>query len=273
MGIGLSIAGLPRELDKEVAALFFARCGPDHEPAYTVHRGPSGGVVHRVWSYKARRVLHLMSTLEFHAWLEAEFLESVTDIREQYAIGFVEEFQSIARAFGFRPPHYNGRVKGPTADLLLTVERGPIRWLQAVTCKYDIDFEKPRVEQLLTIEETFWDRRSVTFVRYTDKLRSIEKVQNYLWVLRFRNPQSLLRDDLKLRTRWLDELRDALRQRPDDKIVDVCFDLDNRFRAPRGSSLCVMRFAMAQGLLPVHWANPYSPASQVRELFITEPIA
>src|SRR5471032_45620 len=103
MGEGLRIPRISSAPKSGYAAELLKPSGTEYRPAYSVHRGPNGGVVHRVWSSKAARTLHLMSTLELHCWLEAEFLEETTDIREQFAFCTAGEFQSIARSLCFRP--------------------------------------------------------------------------------------------------------------------------------------------------------------------------
>lgn len=243
--------------------------GRDYRPAFTITSFPSWGVSHRTKSAKAGRVLNLVSRLEFHATLWAEFRLDVVDIREQYPAATRQEAGSVARKLGFKEPQYSDEC-GLTTDLLLTVRDGTRTSLEAVSCKYEVDQRDRRVVELLAIAREIWVSRGVRVRDFSEESLSAATIHNLLWILPFRRRSSLMPGQPAARDRLVDELKDRLRAVPAEPLAAQCAKVDAELRYTVGFSLACVRWALAQHIWSAHFDVPYTPTVRVGEfLWIT----
>lgn len=97
--------------------------GAKYRPFLFVRDVPSEGTSSMVKSYLTGRAHHYLSKLEYSAHLIAEYIPSVIDIREQFALLPWSDTQKIASTLNIRHPTYPG-TNIPivmTTDLVLTL--------------------------------------------------------------------------------------------------------------------------------------------------------
>lgn len=236
--------------------------GSAYVPALRVRSFPSRGVSYRVWSTKAQRVCHLLSRLEFHAWLVAEFRSAVVDIREQFPAGTTAEAEAVARALCV--PRRTENAAAPTTDLVLTV-RGA-RHYEAISCKYEKDLRRRRTRELLAIEEELWRQRGVAFRLFTERSVSRAETYNMLWLLPCRRPDSLLPGDPSARERLLATLRAARENHAHVPVGTLAMAVDRQLAADSGTGMAGMRYLVAQSVWPCDLRVQFSPTLTMREL-------
>ena len=240
--------------------------GPDYVPALTVRSFPSLGVSYRVWSTKSTRVCHLLSQLEFMAWLHAEFTVSVTDIREQFLVASAEEAADMARKLGLDPPCYSGSSPGPTTDLLLTTSQAGLVGYLAVNCKYQSDMKNPRVIELQAIEQELWSKRGVPWRQFNEETLSAAQYQNMLWLFAFRRPDRFMPTHSVLRDRLVDTMAAAVRAYAAVPVGELVTRIARTMGVPPGTVSAAVRFALAQGVLHSDLSIAFSPYKSPEEL-------
>jgi hypothetical protein len=77
--------------------------GASYKPLLTVHDVPSKGLRVRAWSAKLKRIVHLLSRLEYLFFLILEHDPAVLDVFEQYALA-LQKTKAIARRLGIAHP-------------------------------------------------------------------------------------------------------------------------------------------------------------------------
>lgn len=107
-----------------------------------------------------QRPYELLGRLEWKAFLAAERLRGVTDIREQYPLWPLESTEAIADAMGLRHPQV---PKSPhkslmTTDLVLTTD-WPNEPVVPIYVKYAADLGERRTQEKLDIEAGWWAAR------------------------------------------------------------------------------------------------------------------
>lgn len=265
MGDGLRLPSHLRPLHSQVADLLRFPAGRLYEPALTVRSLPSTGVSYRVWSTKATRVCHLLSQLEFKAWLQAEFTVNVTDIREQFLVATKEEAADVARKLRFKPPRYFGSSPGPTTDLLLSTNEGGRAGYLAVNCKYERELKKHRVVELQAIEEELWRLRGVPWRHFHEKTLTAAQYQNMLWLFAFKRPDRFMPTDPMLRSRLVATVAAAVRAYATVPVGELISRVAHATDVPPVTAAAALRFALAQGVLQSDFSVAFSPYQSSEE--------
>lgn len=143
--------------------------GDRYSPWAKVRDVPSLGRSTRIAALRHKRIHHLYSDVETSHFLQADFAQGVTEIREQVALLPREETIEIAADLGFRHPRYPG-TRVPTvmtSDLL--VLRQPQEGGPFVLCVKRDEAIYPgakgleRTLEKLQIEKCYWERRGITW--------------------------------------------------------------------------------------------------------------
>lgn len=143
----------------------------EYEPWDHVARFASKGMLIRRAGFTTGRMHVLVSRLEEKAFLALDWLELVTDIREQYPLLPLLDTQAIARAFGVNHP----RSRTPRLDVVMTTDLvatlatkdGPDQI--AVSVKPSSELRNRRTLEKLAIEYEYWKQRGVEYSIFTEK--------------------------------------------------------------------------------------------------------
>lgn len=221
--------------------------GANYTPWLTVSDIPSLGRSHRLFWPVTDREHHLLSDIEYYAFLRKCYDDSTLDIREQFPLPR-QETMKIAGELGVRHPKINGIYIVATTDFLVTssTPSGPRDFAFAV--KPDEELYDRRTMEKLDIERTYWERKGVA------------------WAI---IPGSSLRGNVSFNLEWIfDGLRDHRTEFPDDpltreQLIDaigalhdfplrtVCSVVDGRLKLRAGHTLGMARRMLSSKTLRV----------------------
>ena len=154
--------------------------GKDYKPWIQIGDFSSKGRGSRILGHKTGRVHHFFSDLESNYYYNVIWSDSVIDVREQFPLLPLSETEEIAEVLGIAHPKVPGSgISIPmTTDFLITVRNQNGTHLEARFVKYSKDLTNPRVQEKLTIEKTYWERRGVPFKIVTEHSIHMEKVKS-----------------------------------------------------------------------------------------------
>jgi len=265
---------------QEVAAqiarkLAQGRCqglGRNYMPWTLVREISSRGQAARILGRKADRLHHLFSLLEQQIFFYFEWLATVTEIREQFALPLAETL-AIAKRHGIRHPQVCGEPVPITTDFLLTVRRrdgSSILLARAVKYLRDLDPAtkgSERTRQKLELERLYWASHGVDWGLITEIDVPKVVVENVLWV----RPYQHLPRWTKLAADELREVALALTERvlaTTDPLV-VCADrCDAALGLAEGDALAISRYLIGTGQWSVDMRAPIRPRGRLALLAV-----
>lgn len=224
--------------------------GSDYRPWLQAHDVPSRGSTFRMNGRKHRREHVLFSSIERNAFLAAQWLDHVVDIREQFPLWPYEDTEAIAADVGVNhPANPKGGVFVMTTDLLLTDADGS---LSAIAVKPESELSRARVLEKLEIERLYWERRGVEWLIVTEREIPAGLAWNLNWVDECYEitPETLAPEQIRRTESYLlESLTEAL----DRPLNEVCAESDDRLGFKQGRCLSVVRHALARKrwLLPL----------------------
>jgi hypothetical protein len=135
--------------------------GASYIPWLLVQDVASNGLATRIKGWKHPREHHLFSNGEIAYFYQLEWLESVTDFREQFPLWPIEETQEIANLLGLKHPdphRGDDKIAVMTSDFRITADDGSdvVRTVKTVG-----DLKKRRTIEKLEIERHYWERRGI----------------------------------------------------------------------------------------------------------------
>lgn len=136
--------------------------GRSYKPYLTVRDVNSKGRYNRSPSVTVGRVHQLLSDLEYHVLLMLDWDSQVTDIREQFPIP-LEESQAIAREMGIAHLSYQGTDRVVTTDFLVDIDFQGKTIRRAISAKYAVDLDDPRVLEKMELERRYWLSKGIQF--------------------------------------------------------------------------------------------------------------
>lgn len=157
--------------------------GAGYKPWLRVQDVASKGTSAKVQGLKSNRVHHLLSQLESACFYQAEFLDRVVDIREQFPLLPLSLSMKIAETLGIRHPRVP-TTKNPsimTTDFLLTCQKGGKLWYEAVSVKPEKQLSNERVAQKLDLERIWWELLSVPFKVFVVSEKTRIQSSNIEW--------------------------------------------------------------------------------------------
>lgn len=197
-----------QDIERRILNGFGQGVGISYTPWVQKHDFGSKGTAKELLGVKVARTHHLLSQLEYHAFLIFEKCRWVLDVREQLPLFDRELVVQICRKMRCKIPYYRGTktVYVLSTDFLLTVQTssGPI--LVACAVKPAQELEKKRVRELLEVERRYWNQYAVQWWVVTDK-----DIDRNLWLnLRWLRQGVILRNDpQKLNADFIDLLLSA----------------------------------------------------------------
>ena len=229
--------------------------GQGHGMAYRgwfrFHDFSSRGVTTRRNGRVVPRQYLLFSSLEVSAFLIAQRLPGVVDVREQYALGPLEATEALAARLGVRHPGFAGEPVMMTTDLVITrIARDGSRHDEAICVKPSAELARTRVQEKLKIERLYWEERGAAWSVVTEREMPADLVHNLRWIddLWHARP-GLIAPELILPT--VDAIRRSVRLLPGEPLCRVCLGADAALALEPGTALNVFRHAVARNLLTV----------------------
>jgi hypothetical protein len=140
--------------------------GQSYKPWLTTSDVPSLGRTHRIFLARTSRQHHLLSDLEYYAFLNSSFDDDVVDIREQFPLDRAETL-AIAAALGIKHPQDKGVSIVMTTDLLETRIAAEGHSETAIAIKPAEKLTETRTIEKLEIERIYWSRRKVPWFKHT----------------------------------------------------------------------------------------------------------
>lgn len=152
----------------------------DYLPWLNVQDVSSRGRSHRVLSATNGRVIHLLSDLEFYAFLILDWCCKVIDIREQYPLNR-DVTKTIADELNIRHPLASQTDMVMTSDILVD-QKSAEQPLIAIQVKPSSELAKPRVKEKLLIEIKYWESLNIPFQIVTEKNFDPIYIENLRWL-------------------------------------------------------------------------------------------
>ncbi|WFU24968.1 TnsA endonuclease N-terminal domain-containing protein [Bradyrhizobium sp. CB1717] len=219
--------------------------GATYIPWLKVSDVPSLGRSRRVFWSTSGRKHHLLSDIEFYAFLRKCYDDATLDIREQFPLPR-DETLKIAEQIGVRHPRANGINIVMTTDLLVTQTStyGPVDLAYAV--KQDADLRDKRTLEKLEIERLFWESRSTRWNIIVESSVHDNVSFNLEWMFDCqRDPET--EDEPTIREALVEAL-DDLKSFP---LRAVCSVIDSRLGLRAGRTLRVARRMLSEKKLRV----------------------
>ena len=219
--------------------------GDTYKPWLGIRDVPSLGVATELKSWKTGRTHVVFSNIERTAILAAQWLDRVTDIREQFPLWPMTNTKAIAEELCVNhPSHPKGGQTLMTTDLLLTVS-APTPGHEAVAVKPKSELRDVRVLEKLEIERVYWERRGVPFSIVTDEELPESLASNLNWIdeYHFITVETLLQSDIE---QAADHLFEMFNLEPRRSLRAVCSAADSRLGHPMGTCLAVVRHALSR---------------------------
>ncbi len=154
--------------------------GAKYQPWLQIQDVPSDGRSHRIYSYKTKRVHHLLSDLELATFLMFDWSESVLDIREQFPL-IRDDTRSIAQNEGIKHPSVRGVDQVMTTDFLIDAKE-PFQKQFAVQVKYGESFRDERTIEKLDLERCYWRQKGIPWVAIIEQDIDIVIKKNIEWL-------------------------------------------------------------------------------------------
>jgi hypothetical protein len=219
--------------------------GATYKPLLTVHDVPSKGLRARAWSVKMRRIVHLLSRLEYYFFLILEHDPAVLDILEQYALA-LQKTKAIARRLGIVHPwdRKTGCLVPMSTDFvyLKMVEGRPRRF--ARNLKYRRDLAKQRTIEKIAIEQTYWEAEpEVDYGIVTERQIPRDLTRNLEWLHDALRPDYL--NGLEEVVPIVEAFLRPRVQQEDTALADLADQADRKFGLENGSSLAIAKWLLA----------------------------
>ncbi|HGO4533111.1 TPA: TnsA endonuclease N-terminal domain-containing protein [Klebsiella pneumoniae] len=157
-------------------------CG-NYKPWLRVQDVPSRGTSAKIQGIKTSRAHHFLSEGETCCFFQAEFLDRVVDVREQFPLLPISLCRNIADVIGIRYPKIP-TTRTPvvmTTDFLLTCQTGNDTWYEAISVKPDDSFSNMRVAEKLDLERIWWELLGVSFTVFVPSVQSKIQSKNIEW--------------------------------------------------------------------------------------------
>ena len=215
--------------------------GASYKPWLLINEVPSQGLSHRIYSFKTKRVHHLLSNLELGAFLTLDWIEHVQDIREQYPL-LLDETIEIASKSGIKHPNVRGVNQVMTSDFL--VDSSTHKQF-AIQVKPSSELKDPRTIEKLEIERLYWQSKNIPWYIMTEKELSPTVLENIKWLYSSQN-------DTKINDQLLGSLKNFeffCQQNPQMGLIDICKFIDREYQQDIGQSLTDLKQLMAQRLV------------------------
>ena len=237
----------------------------DYQPWLRVQDVKSHGNRSLIFGLKTLRNHHVMSSIESDFFYQAEFNDSVIDIREQFPLLPLNLTEQIAGHIGVKHPLVRG-VKGPpvlyvmTTDFLLTVKdpTGGIKY-KAFAVKPDC-IPTLRMAEKLEIERLFWAMHDIEFKVYVGSELNRIRSKNIAWVT-----SAIRIDAAHYEHLPFDDVVQAL-QPGDYALEALCSSQARRLNVEGSDIMTIIQVVIAKKLILVDLTTPIPELGVLRVL-------
>ncbi|WP_395338516.1 TnsA endonuclease N-terminal domain-containing protein [Ningiella sp. W23] len=214
--------------------------GKNYLPWLKVYNVPSRGRSHRARSSTTNRVVHLVSDLEFHVFLELDWATEVVDIREQFPLSLEKTIQ-IATEKGLKHPAVRGENIVMTSDFFVTQTNQSIPNF-VIQAKYSDDVRKPRTKEKLLIEKSYWNELGVYYQVVTEKDINPVRCENLKWLHSLDSLHISIDSLIATAQFWEDELY----ERQQERLLSIVSCIDETLGLDDGTSLSQLRLLFSK---------------------------
>ncbi|HGW6104932.1 TPA: TnsA endonuclease N-terminal domain-containing protein [Citrobacter werkmanii] len=225
--------------------------GAGYKPWLRVQDVASKGTSAKIQGLKSNRVHHLLSQLECACFYQAEFLDRVIDIREQFPLLPLSLSMKIAETLGIQHPRIptTNTPSIMTTDFLLTCYSDGQLWYEAVCVKPEQQLSNERVAQKLDLERIWWQLLGVTFKVFTVSEKTRIQSSNIEWAT-----SPLRQGYMPLEN----EVENALTLIPVGNILvsETCQDFMIKLGMDADNALSLFRFLIASKKISIDLDTP-----------------
>lgn len=234
------------KVKRRLAAGYGQGVGASYKPWLNKRDFPSIGRVSSPKGWKTGRKHELFSDNETHYFYLLEWLDSVTDIREQFPLLPPEETLEIADELGIKHPVYK-KSRYPevmTSDFNITVSQDGRTKYVIRTVKPSIELNKPRVLDKFEIERVYWSRRNADWGIVTEKEIPLALAENIEWCHDAVWLEKINGIDKKNISRILDIIKRQLVSN-EGSLIDLLNNIDSDYNLKSGVALSLFRHLVA----------------------------
>lgn len=233
--------------------------GSKYVPILSIRQRASKGFRHRIAGYSSNRVHHLLSNLEFFAFLIQDWDQKVTDIRERFPLD-IDETRRIADNLGLHHP-YSKKHKEYlvlTTDLLVDLCDGGNLYQEALSIIPSQSLDNSKVLRETLIEKAYWEEREVEFKIYTEKSLPMQRALNIKWFWLERNRKNVPIESDRELLMLAKALKDRILTAHNKIIGDLCYEADQDLHLPPSTSIKVVKYMLANRCWQVDLDQPIS---------------
>lgn len=218
--------------------------GEDYEPFIKVHEISSTGESYRIRGRNTSRAHHLLSRLEFSAFLVFDRFHLTYDIKEQFPLPLADTL-SICSRLGIKHPQMRNKLKVVTTDLVVELKGKPSI---AIAVKYASDLDNARTVDKLQIEKLYWEELGYEWKLFTDQEIPAIVKENLEWLHAASQNSHDLYGELSLEdiSTVINRLSGS-----EKKLATVCAAMDDLYECSAGFHIGVIRNAAAANLIDV----------------------
>ncbi len=221
--------------------------GENYQPFIQAHDNKiaSEGWLTRHKGWKTGRIHHTLSEHERKYLYYCEWLDGVSDIREQWPLLPLEKTIEIAEQLGIKHPHVDGNPVVMTTDFRLTlkIKEGSQDVIRTIKPREKLS---DRTLELFEIERVYFTEHGIDWCIVTEDKIPHKLVKNVEWMAnaKYLNNQSVVNEEVL----WMlhDDLYEMFtRDTGQTSLINLCFRADNEFRLPKGTSLFILQHLLA----------------------------
>lgn len=253
----------PEGIERRLAEGRGKGTGQDYRPYFTRFDIPSIGERRETYSAKCQRGVHLLSRLEYHLFLLAEYDSSIVDIREQFPMPLCETVP-LSERLGIRHPRNwrNRCCTVMTTDLLLTrLGKNGEYTFEGWSGKHTDSLRSWRTLEKQVLERAWHLEHGHRWFLRTELGTPKQLISNLEWIHPLKRPDAVLGFESNLPSK-VDEVMRKLMRTPDllwrqAKKCDEALKLGSN-----AVSLYICRFLIAQGVWKAdlhHWNRESQP--------------
>ncbi|MCW8885089.1 MAG: TnsA endonuclease N-terminal domain-containing protein [Motiliproteus sp.] len=213
--------------------------GKHYLPFIFVHELSSKGESIRVKSATVGRVHHLLSGIEFAAFLIFDWCDRVIDIREQFPIP-IEDTLIICQQLGIKHPQVRGELSVVTTDMLVDFKN---QKSLAVAVKPSDRLGDKRTIEKLQIEKSYWESKGCSWKLFTDQEVGRQCKENLQWLRPYFDQD--MAEAQQCTPADSQELIQRLAIFKDGPLTKLCATLDDQYELTPGYHVGVLRYAIA----------------------------
>ncbi|CAM3938213.1 TnsA endonuclease N-terminal domain-containing protein [Cohnella lubricantis] len=221
--------------------------GENYQPFIQAHDNKiaSEGWLTRHKGWKTRRIHHTLSEHERKYLYYCEWLNGVTDIREQWPLLPLERTMEIAEELGIKHPHLDGTPVVMTTDFRLTLEtrNGSRDVIRTVKPREKLS---DRTLELFEIERVYFAEQGIDWCIITEDKIPINLVKNVEWMANAKyleNQPGVNGELVELVSEGLYDV--FMKDAGQTPLINLCLRTDNAYHLEKGTCMFVLQYMLA----------------------------